>query len=247
MERPDATATLLPTEQVFVDGGTINGSDAKAVRRPELYGVDIGGTLWGDTWSLQPPATVTRNYHSVSLLLPDGRVWTAGSNKDARGSQCDGNLGCSGEADQRERRVEIFAPWYYNNPDPALARPVITSCPEMSGIGTNYTIGVGDNKGTDIKKVVIIRTGSVTHAWNNDQRLVRLDIVSSTVSSVTVKSPYTFAAASPGSYLLFVLKTGSTKSSPLIPSAGCWLQRPTVQIPKPPIEKPPKPPVDTIQ
>jgi len=245
MERPDATATLLPTEQVFLDGGTVGGSDAKAVKRPELYGVDIGGSLWGETWSLQPPATVTRNYHSVSLLLPDGRVWTAGSNKNATGSQCTSELGCSAAGpDNRERRVEIFAPWYYNNPDPALARPVITSCPEMPGIGTNYTIGIGGNKGTDIKKVVLIRTGSVTHSWNNDQRLVRLDIVSSTASSVTVKSPYTFAAAPAGTYLLFVLKTGPAKSSPLIPSEGCWLQRPTVQIPKPPIEIPPKRPLD---
>jgi hypothetical protein len=79
--RQHATAVLLADGRALVSGGcSIPSDDATAVRQPELY------DPWTGTWSVDEPAEVPRNYHSVALLVPDGRVLTAGGNGGARQS-----------------------------------------------------------------------------------------------------------------------------------------------------------------
>lgn len=229
VRRYQSIPTLLPTGQVVVTGGVYGGpegqgADSTRVRAAEIYGTDIG-IIWLNEWTLTNPAQVTRNYHSVALLLPDGRIWTAGSNKDGQGSDCPANLcsdgSCNGLPDNRERQVEIFSPWYVNDP----GRPVITSWPSsMSANGQWYSIGVGNGEGNNIYKVALMRAGSVTHAFDSDQRLVWLDITYKTPSFIRVNAPYTTGAAPPGDYMLFILKRTSLYSAH-IPSVGVWTRR----------------------
>ena len=74
-----------------------------------------------ETWQALPAASVPRVYHQVSLLLPDGRVWTAGSTATA-GSQ--------------ELRTEFFSPPYlFLGP-----RPVISGSPNVGSYGSTITI-----------------------------------------------------------------------------------------------------------
>ena len=70
-----------------------------------------------------------------------------------------------------EERVKISTPWYYGRSD----RPVITTCPaKISTDGGAYRIPIGGSQGTNIGKVALIRAGSVTHAFDTDQRLIFL-------------------------------------------------------------------------
>lgn len=197
--REHLTATLLPTGTVFVEGGMVDPDNkSTAVRRPEVY--DPGT----DSWSADlPDASVNRNYHSVALLLPDGAVWTAGSNEEA-------DAGPGGEDGVREYRIEVFEPWYF-----CEDRPVIADAPDRACHGESFTVESPD--ADRVEEIALVRCGSSTHAFNPDQRHVTVDFVrDGNVLSVTVPSDP--AVAVPGYYLLFLLDGDG------VPSEGEFVQ-----------------------
>ena len=188
--RNNSTAVLLPTGDVFVSGGTADGSDANAVLAAELYMTATG------TWCLLESATVPRNYHSVALLMPDGRVWTAGSNIDCRRSfQPPFNPGTT---NNMELRMEIYEPWYYSQP-----RPTISSAPAVVEWGESFQVQTPQAGAAS--RVVLMRAGSSTHAFDNDQRCVILDFTRPGGSKLQVTAPPNRNVAPPGYYMLFVL------------------------------------------
>src|SRR5215217_5240982 len=197
--RNHANAVLLPTGEVFVCGGAVDPSnDATGVLQAEAYNPD------NNTWTTHPAATVVRNYHSVALLMPDGRVWTAGSNHNAQQS-----FPAPG-VDNRELRIEIYEPPYYS-----ADRPQLLSAPGAIGWGQSFDIR--SSQADRIVRIAMIRAGSVTHAFNSDQRYVGLSF-SRRGAWLTVKAPPNTGIAPPGQYLLFVLNRDN------IPSIG-WSVR----------------------
>ena len=67
--------------KVLIVGGSTSeepGRDKDGVLEAELYDPIT------NTWETRSSAAVPRVYHSVALLLPDGRVWVAGSNHDSQ-------------------------------------------------------------------------------------------------------------------------------------------------------------------
>ena len=197
--RNHANAVLLPTGEVFVCGGAVDPSnDATGVLQPEVYNPN------NNSWATHPAATVVRNYHSVALLMPDGRVWTAGGNHNSQQS-----FPAPG-VDNRELRIEIYEPPYYS-----ADRPQLMSAPRA--IGWGQTFHVRSSQTDRIVRVAMIRAGSVTHAYNSDQRYVGLGF-SRTGGWLTVKAPPNTGIAPPGYYLLFVLNRDD------IPSIG-WSVR----------------------
>jgi Domain of unknown function (DUF1929) len=225
-----ANCTMLPTGQVVVTGGVRPSlTDASAVKQAEIFDPET------NNWLLTSAATVPRNYHGAALLLPDGRVWTAGGSKDHMGSDC----GTPSSGDHSETRVEIFTPWYCK--PAASPRPEVTDlwgCPPsptpppvtppvMVTNGTPYDLGIRASQGTNIDRVVLIRAGSVTHAFDTDQRLIQLDILNKTASTVRVASPYAATVAIPGDYLLFALRPNEidpTGFKRWVPSKGYWIR-----------------------
>ena len=186
---------LLPTGQVFVSGGIDSGvSDANAVREGELYdpGIDwsTGQYSQPDGWSSVEQATVVRNYHSTALLLPNGRVWTAGSSKNADA----GDPAAVGEL-----RVELYQPPYDAQPN----RPELTSAPVSVGYGQTFEIS--SPQAGQIDRVVLTRCGSATHAFDADQRLVALVSQHIEGDQIRVSSPPNSQIAPPGYYLLWLL------------------------------------------
>lgn len=194
-QRRFACSVQLPTGDVFISGG-INGgsSDADAVREGEIYspGIDwnTGSYTAAESWVSNDAATVARNYHSTALLLPNGRVWTAGSSKNA----------AQGEpAAVGEMRVELFLPPYDGSP----GRPQITEAPVSAGYGQTFEIRCP--QAAQLRRVALTRCGSVTHAFDSDQRYVGLVFQHVEGDRVRVVAPPNSRIAPPGYYLLWVL------------------------------------------
>jgi hypothetical protein len=192
-----ACSVLLPTGDVFISGG-INGSnsDADAVREGEIYGPGIdwnsGQYTAAESWTSTDAATVTRNYHSTALLMPNGRVWTAGSSKDAN----QGDPAAVGEL-----RVELFLPPYDGSP----GRAQITEAPPSAGYGQVFQIRCP--QAAQIRRIALTRCGSVTHAFDGDQRYVGLTFQHAEGDQLRVTAPPNSRIAPPGYYLLWVLDT----------------------------------------
>jgi len=201
-QRNNSTAVLLPTGDVFVSGGTADGTDANAVLPAELYITATG------TWCLLESAAVPRNYHSVALLMPDGRVWTAGSNIDCRRSfQPPFNAGTT---NNMELRMEIYEPWYYSQP-----RPTITTAPASVEWGQSFQVKTP--QAGSVSRVVMMRAGSSTHAFDNDQRHVVVDFTRPGGTTLQVTAPPNRNVAPPGYYMLFVLDCDG------VPSVGRFI------------------------
>ncbi len=92
-----ANSVVLPDGKVVIVGGQTYGtgfSDADAVLVPELWDPRT------DRTTLMAPIAVARNYHSIALLLPDGRVLSGG------GGLC--GVGCAANHPD----VQIWTPPY---------------------------------------------------------------------------------------------------------------------------------------
>jgi Domain of unknown function (DUF1929) len=214
-ERRNLNTVLLPTGRVFVCGGVEGHLDEPgvferhnelAVNEAELYDSEL------DEWSVLESASVVRNYHSVALLMPDGRVGTASSNKDCKPGV-------------NELRIEVYEPDYYARSD----RPVVTQAVvQLTHFWDLDCIRISTPQASTIERVAMIRIGSVTHGFNSDQRYVGLSSYESDGEVVAALPPS--AIAIPGYYLLFVIDVNG------IPSIGQFVQIPfrwTPQLPRP--------------
>jgi hypothetical protein len=174
-----ANPIILPNGKVAIFGGTTNpNTDPQFI--PEMF------DPLTNTWSDLPAATVPRWYHSSALLLPDGRVMVA-----------------SGTPTRYvfESRVEYFSPGYlFDGP-----RPTISGSPTVGTYGGTITIPTPD--APTITSVSLVRIASITHHFDNDMRLIWLQIQSSTSSSVTVSAPLNANLAPPGYYMIHVLNS----------------------------------------
>ena len=186
--RWNLNATVLPTGEVLVTGG-VNGprdNPALAVNATELWNPATG------TWTLMASsASLLRGYHSTSLLLPDGRVIHSGGG--AGGGTID-NL-----------NYEIYSPPYLFKG----ARPTVTGVTGAVGYGQTLTAQTPD--GASIAKVTLIRFGSVTHAFDEGQRLISLSF-SQTSGGINVTLPGSRNIAPPGPYMLFLVNGNGVPS-----------------------------------
>lgn len=154
------------------------------------------GTL---NWTVLAAQERPRMYHSIAILLPDGRVLTAGGGKR------------SGLDSQHN--AEFFSPPYlFQGP-----RPTIMSLPEEITIGVPFDVVLGNAESSDIERVTLIRLGSVTHQFNMDQRFIELEHSVQTTSSLRILTPSDVNVAVPGWYMLFVLDDG-------VPSLGEYIK-----------------------
>ena len=187
-------AVLLPDRTVFVCNGSTKGEDESgATLIPEIYNPAT------NTWTLAAKASVVRLYHALALLLPDGRVFTAGSNPDnPEGGTFE------------EKRLEIYSPPYMSQ-----KRPVIQSAPQTVKYGGTITITTGNAR--NIKWVSLIKPMATTHGLDTEQRLVDLAIDSRTSTSLTVTVTRNPNLAPAGWYMLFINDRNS------VPSVAKWI------------------------
>ena len=173
---------------------------------PELY------NPYADTWELGDEAAKTvRNYHSVALLMPDGRVWTAGSDVDAGHG-----AGPLPRADARNLDIEIYEPWYFALP----GRPYINAAPSLAHPGE--TILIRSTFAKEIVRVIVVRCGTSTHAFNPDQRMIELHFTHPLPDDdiLLVTMPPTNNILVPGPYLIFTIRRPATGATPKIQQLG---------------------------
>lgn len=185
--RAFTTGVVLPDGRVLVVGGQAYAkpySDATAAMRPELWDPATG------KFTEMAPMQVPRTYHSMAVLLPDGRVLAGG-----------GGL-CGATCDTNHPDVEIFTPPYLLNAEGApLARPVISNAPTTAAAGAQ--VQVKTKRAVD--RFALVRMSSVTHSVNSDQRRVPLTITKTAGTNYTLALPADHGVLVPGAYMLFAL------------------------------------------
>ncbi|MBW4424577.1 MAG: DUF1929 domain-containing protein [Nostoc desertorum CM1-VF14] len=184
-------AVLLPDRTVFVcNGSKMNEDITQSMLPAEIYNPATR------TWTVVAKQNVPRVYHSVALLLPDGRVATAGGNP---------------RRTVNELRLEIYSPAYMSR-----SRPIIQSAPQALKYGQQFTIQTP--QAGNIKWVSLIRPMATTHSCDTEQRLVDVPINSRNATSLNVTLRANRNIAVPGWYMLFISDNNGT------PSVATWTQ-----------------------
>jgi hypothetical protein len=202
--RRQMNATLLADGTVLATGGT----NATGFNTFPTSSAVLAAELWSSSnptvWKKLSSMTHYRLYHSTALLLPDGRVLSAGS----------GAPPTTGATD--DYTAEIFSPPYLFNTDGTPAtRPVITSAlteipyRQVFPGGQSFTIQTPD--AASIVKVTLIRLSAVTHSFNENQRMNILGFTAGS-GNLTVYGPLNSNMAPPGHYLLFLINGSGVPS-----------------------------------
>jgi hypothetical protein len=175
LKRKFANAVLLPNRTVLIVGGSknpIHGDTGPGIKQPEVFN--------GSTWTLGPPESSPRGYHSCALLLPSGKVVTMG-----------------GEG--RTSDMQVFVPSYITP-----QRPTITSAPATINYGSNFIVNMTLTQPRTLVAATLTAPGSVTHSLDANQRIVELTIVSSSSGSATIAAPANPTKAPFGFYMLWL-------------------------------------------
>jgi hypothetical protein len=192
--RAHANTVLLPDgSMVTVGGGIGHGTTGlyeatPAHKQVELYDPSSA------TWRLGAAQEERRAYHSTALLLPDGRVLSAGDDGVEAGVHDSGP-----SLDD----AEIYEPPYLFDGDGSLApRPQISLAPAAVPWGTRFAI----HTSSDVARAVLVAPGAVTHANDMNQRHVELSIAERYPGAgVNAVSPPSADVAPPGYYMLFLV------------------------------------------
>src|SRR6266496_3720253 len=196
-------ATLLPDGKVLVTGGSRGTETAGGNSSNPAYAAELWDPATG-MWSTMASNTRFRGYHSTALLLPDGRVLSAGGAPS-------GPLTTS---------AEIYSPPYLFHG----SRPTITSAPANVGYGQSFFVGTPD--ATSISSVTLIALSSVTHGFNMGQRISR-PLFSQATGGLNVTAPSNPNNTPPGNYMLFILNSNGVPSVANIVQIGSTTPTPT--------------------
>jgi galactose oxidase len=180
--------TTLPTGEVLATGGvggTVFNDPTKAVYAAEMWHPATG------QWTTLSSNAVMRDYHGTALLMPDARVLVAG------GSEASGA--------PNQNNAEIFSPPYLYRG----GRPTIGSVPATIRYGQGFRILTAD--AGSIAKVSLIRLATVTHAFDENGRQLRLTFTKD-ATGLTATAPSSGNIAPPGYYMVFIVNATDVPS-----------------------------------
>jgi galactose oxidase len=195
--RRQHNATILPNGTVLATGGT---------QGPNFNDVDPGAAvhtaeLWdpvGGTWTVMAEEAVDRCYHATAVLLPDGRVLSAGGGEYAP------EINVANPAKDTHADAQLFSPPYMFR-----ERPTFTGAPDQLFYGQAFELKVANAEA--IAKVTWIRLASVTHSFDQNQRLNTLAFTKGP-GVLNVTAPANANICPPGHYMLFVVDGNGTPS-----------------------------------
>jgi hypothetical protein len=186
-----ASGTILADGTVLITGGSEVAN--------KLTGVAYQAQIWSPAtgqWTAGASATKPRLYHSTALLLPDATVLTAGG-------------GAPGPV--KNLNAEIYYPPYlYTSAGTAAVRPSIIAN-AFGALSPGGTIDVTVGPTDIISRLTFVRTGSVTHSTNSDQRFIDLAFTQEG-QNVTAVLPTDTTTLVPGFYMLFAFNDAGVPS-----------------------------------
>ena len=185
--------TVLADGSVLATGGNSSGA-ALVDLNNGVYPAEQWNPATG-TWRTLAAMQVTRQYHSTALLLPDGRVLSAGG----------GICGTCDSVGYLAKNAEVFSPPYLFKKDGSgelAPRPQISSAPDH--VSYNAPLAISTPDAASISKVALVRLGAVTHSVNMEQRYVPLSFTAGS-GTVNATAPANANVAPPGVYMLFVI------------------------------------------
>ncbi|BBC33487.1 Kelch repeat protein [Streptomyces graminofaciens] len=195
-------ASILPDDTVLISGGSedYRGRGDSNILQARLYDAKTG-----EMRRVADPL-VGRNYHSGSLLLPDGRVVFFGSDSlyADKGNTKPGEF---------EQRIEIYTPPYLYQD----ARPSLSGGPKTVKRGGTATFST--KHGASVKSARLIRPSASTHVTDVDQKSIEVDFKVSG-DRITVTVPKNRNLVQSGWYMLFVTDDQGT------PSKAQWVEVP---------------------
>lgn len=211
-------SAILPDGKLLVVGGG-RFYNADPVMEAELFDPET------ETWTVDSTMQVARLYHSTALLMPDGRVWVAGT---------DGEL-----------RMEMYNPDYLTRGE----RPVLWAAPVSVAYGQGFPIPMAEPD--LVASVCFIRLGSVTHAFNTEQRYVPLGFAVTSPDEIEVTAPPDTSVAPPGHYMLFIRNVAGVPAiAPIVQLVATGVEPPATQVPvaeEPVIEVTVEPVADAVE
>lgn len=195
-------SSILPDDTVLVSGGSedYRGRSDSNILQARIYNPT------SNTFERVADPLVGRNYHSGSILLPDGRVMFFGSNSLYADK-------ANTKPATFEQRIEIYTPPYLYRD----SRPSLSGGPKTIARGASATFT--SQHTTSIKTARLIRPSASTHVTDVDQRSIALDF-QKTENGITVTVPKNRNLVESGWYMLFVTDDQGT------PSKAQWVKVP---------------------
>ena len=184
--RSFSNSVMLPNGEVMIVGGNTSGqffSDVGAVFTPEIWNPTTG------QWRGVADLTVPRNYHSLAMLLPDGRVWSGGG-------------GLSGDPLTDHQDAQVFTPPQLFNADGTFAvRPLITAAPDRISPASVFTV----NASNGVQYFSAISMSAQTHSVSTGLRHVRFTHTNPSAGVYAVTAPSSINVLTPGYWMMFAV------------------------------------------
>jgi galactose oxidase len=201
-----SNAVVLPDGTVLVTGGqprSLVFTDTDGILQAELFNPAT------KSWKTLAAEAVPRNYHSVSILLPDARVFSGGGGLCyTAGGVGRSTVNCNKLVDHADGQT--FSPPYLFNPDGSEAtRPTISA---LSSTRVKVGGQLKITSSTKNPKIVLIRIGTVTHSVNSDQRRIPIENVVCSGTEHTATLPNDSGVLIPGHYYLFLINEAGVPS-----------------------------------
>lgn len=185
--------TPMPTARSHMNVVQVPDGSAFAIGGNSVGSYDVGRTQTlhydpkADKWTNMAVQSVRRAYHSTALLLPDGRIMSAGDTGDGGGRSA----------------IDFYSPPYMFQ-----TRPSISRVPEQIGYGSNFAVRTN---GPRTSRAVLMAPSATTHANEMHARHVEL-AVTETSRGLHAAAPPNSRVAPPGYYMLFTLTPGGVPS-----------------------------------
>lgn len=195
-------SSILPDDTVLVSGGSedYRGRGDSDILQARIYDPKA------NSFDRVADPLVGRNYHSGSILLPDGRVMFFGSNSLYADK-------ANTKPATFEQRIEIYTPPYLYRD----SRPSLSGGPRTIPRGGSATFTSAH--ASSIRTARLIRPSASTHVTDVDQRSVALDLTK-TGTGISVTVPKNRNLVESGWYMLFVTDDQGT------PSKAQWVKVP---------------------
>lgn len=180
--RHNANLTILPDGKLLFLGGNAHEDDRQfSILAPEIYDYE------NNNWTEMSEGSFRRNYHSTSLLLPDGSILVSGG--DVWNSEI------------------FYPPYLFKKKDNKVVfndeRLIIKNINNVIEKRNNILLEV--DKPKKVFKINMISSGSTTHAQASEAKFIELDFELTTDQKIIFSIPENKNYIQDGAYMIFAL------------------------------------------